>query len=153
MKPDSAKKVILLMIGSLSLIIGVIGIILPVMPTTPFLLLSAFCYMRSSEKLYGFLINHPLFGKYIDSYMTYRAVPKTAKISALIFLWLSMSISIFFISILHVRIILGIVGIAVSIHLILLKTMDQVEINLGESDGDHCPKDSLDDKRAEETAE
>lgn len=119
----SIKKYLLISIGSISLGLGIFGIVIPVLPTTPFLLLSSICFIRSSERLYNWLISHRIFGSYIYNYMTYRAVKKSAKIGALIFLWLSLITSILLVWNLHVTILLLAVGIGVSIHLLSLKTL------------------------------
>lgn len=117
------KKYILIFIGSISLTLGIVGVFIPILPTTPFLLLSSFCYVRSSERLYNWLINHKIFGEYIYNYMTYRAVKRSTKIGALIFLWLSLILSMLAVSNFHLRILLFIVGVGVSIHLCTLKTL------------------------------
>jgi len=61
----SLKKYILLISGTIALLFGVIGALIPVLPTTPFLLIAAYCYLRSSKRLYNKLINHKIIGKYI----------------------------------------------------------------------------------------
>ncbi|MDF2678708.1 MAG: uncharacterized protein K0Q97_3062 [Bacillota bacterium] len=126
------KRVLLIIIGSISLVLGVIGILIPVLPTTPFLLLSSFCYLRSSEKLYNWLINHRVFGPYIYNYLTYKAIPKKTKIGAIIFLWCSLILSSIIISSLHIKIFLFLIGIAVSLHIITLKTLSQENLNIVE---------------------
>ena len=74
------KKIIYIFIGSVSLVLGIIGAFFPVLPTTPFLLLAAFCYMRSSRRMYQWLIHNKIFGAYVYSYVTYRAIPKKTTI-------------------------------------------------------------------------
>lgn len=123
MKLNSIKKYLLILLGSLSLALGVIGVFIPVLPTTPFLLLASFCYVRSSKKLYNWLINHRIFGSYIYCYLEYRAVPRKTKIGALIFLWSTLILSAALVPSLHVRIFLLLVGIAVTTHLVILKTL------------------------------
>lgn len=122
------KKMLLIITGSISLALGVIGLIVPVLPTTPFLLLSCFCYLRSSKKLYDWLTTHRIFGTYIYNYVTYKAVTKKAKIMALCFLWSSLMISMLLIDNLHVRLLLAAVGIGVTVHLHLLKTMQKDDV-------------------------
>ena len=117
---EKSKKIILVLIGSLSLFLGAVGIILPVLPTTPFLLLAAFCYIRSSERLYNWLINQKHLGPYIHNYISYKIVPRKIKYSAVIILWISLLTSIFFIDLLYIKIILALVGITVSIHIFSL---------------------------------
>jgi len=73
--------------------------------------------------MYDWLIHHRLFGAYIYSYLTCKAIPRRTKIGALIFLWTTLIISIILVSSLHVRIFLIVVGIGVTIHLVMLKTL------------------------------
>lgn len=119
----SIKKYILIFLGSLSLTLGIIGVFFPVLPTTPFLLLASLCYVKSSDRLYKWLINHKLLGEYIYNYMTYRAIKRKVKTRALVFLWISLVISMLITSSLHLKIFLCIVGVGVSIHLFSLKTL------------------------------
>ena len=119
----SVKKNLLILLGTLSLVLGVIGIFLPVLPTTPFLLLSSFCYLRSSDKLYNWLIHRKVLGAYIYNYLTYKAVTKATKIVSLVFLWLTLALSIILIHLWYLQALLVVVGIGVSIHLLTLKTM------------------------------
>ena len=117
------KKAVLICLGTLAVIFAAAGIFIPLLPTTPFLLLAAFCFLRSSKRLYRWLTRHRIFGKYIEHYMTHRALPRGVKAGALICLWLSLTISILLIHSLHLRILLLAVGLGVSIHLLALKTM------------------------------
>lgn len=125
---NSIKKYLLLFIGTLSLGLGIIGILLPVLPTTPFLLLSSFCYLRSSKRLYNWLIYHRIFGAYLYNYLTYKAVTRRTKVVALIFLWWGLTVSMLLIDHLHIRLFLAFIGIAVSIHLLMLKTIKASEM-------------------------
>lgn len=128
MKVETLKKYILIGIGTLSLILGFVGIVLPVLPTTPFLLLSAVCYMRSSKRMYSWLIKHRVLGVYLYGYINYRAVPTRSKISTLIFLWVMLGISMALMDSIHLSAFLIIVGIGVSIHIKLLKTLTQEQL-------------------------
>jgi uncharacterized membrane protein YbaN (DUF454 family) len=123
----TTTKIVMMVLGSLALFLGIIGIMIPVLPTTPFLLLAAFFYLRSSENLYGWLINHKTFGSYIHNYMTYRAVKKSTKIGALITLWISLSISIVLVEKFWLKIFLFLIGTAVSIHLLKLRTLEEIQ--------------------------
>ncbi len=127
-KSYKLKKYLLVAFGSISLFLGIIGIFIPVLPTTPFLLLTSFCYVRSSKRLHDWLINHKIFGRYIYNYITYRAVKKSTKIAAIIFLWISLSVSMLIVGSLHLTVFLCLVGIGVSIHLLKLKTMEDNKI-------------------------
>ena len=70
----------LIFIGSISLLLGILGIFLPLLPTTPFLLLSAAAWVKASPRLYQWLISHRLFGEYIRNFREYRAIPLRVKI-------------------------------------------------------------------------
>lgn len=118
------KKYIFILLGLISLSLGIIGVFIPVLPTTPFLLLSSYLFLRSSKKLYNWLMSHKVLGEYIYNYMEHRAVKKSAKISAIIFLWLSMTISIILVSSTHVRLFLVFIGIAVTIHIATLRSLN-----------------------------
>lgn len=122
---NNIKKYLFIFLGSISLGLGSIGIILPLLPTTPFLLLAAYFYLRSSKKLYVWLLNHRIFGIYIYSYINFHAIDLKTKISALSLLWLSLTISIILINKLLVTLILLIIGLSVSLHILSLKTMSR----------------------------
>ena len=115
------KEFLLITTGSISLIMGVIGLFLPLLPTTPFLLLAAYCFLRSSKRLYNWLITHKVFGRYIRDFLEYKEIKPKAKISCLILLWVSIAISVILINFIYVRILLIIIGIAVSTHIMTLK--------------------------------
>lgn len=127
---ESLKKYLLIGLGSLSLALGAVGVAIPVLPTTPFLLIVLFCYLRSSHRLYDWLIHHRLFGTYLYNYVTYRAVPRNTKIGAIIILWFGLITSMILVDKLFVRLILLAVGIVVSIHILLLKTLEKVQSQL-----------------------
>ncbi|GGP10123.1 YbaN family protein [Oceanobacillus neutriphilus] len=105
------KKALLISCGSLSLGLGIIGIILPLLPTTPFLLLSAACYAKSSERLYNWLLENKYFGSYIKNYRAGKGIPLKVKITAVSVLWLSLSFTIFFvIPLVAVKLMLAVIG-------------------------------------------
>lgn len=126
---QSLKKYVYITMGSLSLIFGIAGVFIPVLPTTPFLLLASFFYLRSSERMYNWLMNHKIFGAYIYSYLTYKAIPKKTKVGTIVFLWSTLSVSMILVSSLHIRIFLLAVGVAVTAHLLMLKTLSQEDLN------------------------
>ncbi|MDF2537317.1 MAG: uncharacterized protein K0S76_338 [Herbinix sp.] len=128
MNIKTLKKCILIFLGSVTLVLGFIGVFLPVLPTTPFLLISSFCYVRSSKRMYDWLMNHKIFGPYLYNYMTHKAISKNTKIYSIVFLWSTLMISMFLISSLHIRIFLVIIGIVVSIHLMTLKTLSRKDM-------------------------
>ena len=123
-KGQAVKKALLFAAGTVSLVLGAIGVVVPgVWPTVPFLLLAAACYCRSSERLYNWLMNNKWFGEYIRNYREGKGIPLKTKILALTFLWVTISISaLFFVQILIVQVVLLVVAIAVSIHILRLPT-------------------------------
>lgn len=66
--------------GILAVILGVIGIVLPLLPTTPFILVAAFCFSRSSKTLHTYLVTHPVFGKLISDWENHGVIPLKAKL-------------------------------------------------------------------------
>ncbi len=110
--------------GSISLGLGVLGIPLPLLPTTPFLLLAAYCYARSSERFYYWLIHHRLFGEHIRNYRDHRGTTYQVKVGAISLLWITISLSaIFAVSLLWVRLLLLVIAIGVTIHIATLNTI------------------------------
>lgn len=122
------KKTLFVSLGTFSLILGSIGIVLPLLPTTPFLLLSAFFYLRSSKKLYHWLINHRILGLYIHSYITYKAIDLKTKIFSIGLLWITLVMSMVIVGRLYVTLLLIVIGLCVTIHLLRLKTMSKKEM-------------------------
>jgi uncharacterized membrane protein YbaN (DUF454 family) len=111
---------LLIAAGMTSTAIGVIGIFIPILPTTPFLLLAAACYMRSSERFYRWLVNNRVFGTYIRNYIEGRGIPVRVKVITLTLLWLGIGLSAAFATDnLIVRIVLGIIAVGVTIHILL----------------------------------
>ncbi len=117
-------RIFLVSIGSISLVLGVIGIAVPLLPTTPFLLLTTACFIRSSERLYSWLIKQPWLGTYIRNYRENRAMTRNAKLIMLVLLWVVISYTALFdVSELWLQIMLLVVAVAVSAHIISLKTV------------------------------
>lgn len=120
------KQKLLILAGHFSLSLGIVGIFLPVLPTTPFLLISAACYFNNSKRFYNWLIGHRIFGRYIRSYMRYGAVSQKARIFSLASLWIVMTLTIvFFVNAGWLRILLFIIALAVTVHLMLLKPLTE----------------------------
>lgn len=85
---------LLIAIGTISLALGVFGMFVPIVPTTPFLLLAAFCFGRSSERLHRWLVGHPKLGAYVVGFLYGGAVPRREKRAALLTLWPGIAISV-----------------------------------------------------------
>lgn len=132
------KKWFLITIGTISVGLGFLGVFLPLLPTTPFLLLAAACYIRSSERFYHWLIHHKWFGNHIRNYREGRGIPLITKITAISLLWLTVGFSAFFVvPVVYVKILLVVIATGVTIHLLSVKTLKQ---------------DSFTTTRSEETA-
>ena len=117
------KKGLLIIAGSISTAIGIVGIFIPILPTTPFLLLAAACYIRSSQRFYDGLLSNRVFGAYIKNYLEGKGIPIKLKIITLALLWITIGLSVTF-AVQHVviRIVLMIVAIGVTVHIVLVKT-------------------------------
>ncbi|MBN1184502.1 MAG: YbaN family protein [Bacteroidales bacterium] len=110
-------KIVLITAGTISLGFGIIGIFLPVLPTTPFLLLTAGLYLRSSDKLYNAVINSRLAGDYIKKYQTNKGMSIRSKVISILLMWIMISISAFWcvknVKMQLLLIILGVIGTVV----------------------------------------
>ena len=77
-------RIVYLSLGMLSLLLGTIGVVLPLLPTVPFMLLAAFFFARSSPRLEQWLVEHPSFGHHIHAWRTRRAISRKGKAAALV---------------------------------------------------------------------
>jgi hypothetical protein len=117
-------RVTLLVLGTLFLAVGTLGIFLPLLPTTPFFLLSAACYARSSKRFYHWLLYNRLFGSYIRNYREGRGIPLKAKVLTIALLWGTIIYSAFFVvDALYLRIILLVIAVGVTIHILKTRTL------------------------------
>ena len=117
-------KPLLIVAGSVFVGLGILGIILPVLPTTPFLLLAAACYARSSQRFYCWLLNNRWFGTYIDNYRRKKGMPLKVKLLTVSLMWLTLTLSLIFaVQSLSLRLILIILALGVSIHILRIKTL------------------------------
>jgi len=92
-EPSPPVRYLLLVVGTVSVGFGVVGIFLPMWPTTPFLLLATACYIRASARLHDWLINHPRLGSYVRDYISGQGMPIKSKVTALTMLWVTLSSS------------------------------------------------------------
>ena len=123
---SNLRKWVLIIIGSFFTGIGILGIFLPLLPTTPFLLLAAACYIRSSERFYNWLINNKWLGNYIKNYLEGKGVSLKAKVFSISFLWITIGYSaVFVVNIFSIRVILILIAIGVTIHLLSIRTLKQ----------------------------
>lgn len=110
-------KSIYLLAGCLSLFLGLIGVILPVLPTTPFLLLAGYCFARSSKSLEESLKKSKLYTYYAKDYATSRSIAKSKKKAIIIQIYILMGISIYFAPLLPVKIFLGLLTVFITYYL------------------------------------
>lgn len=102
--------------------VGVLGVFIPLLPSTPFLLLAAACFVRSSERLHSSLMSHRLLGPYIRNYRDHRAISRSARFTTLALLWATLAVSAFLTETsLPVRLLLLGIGLGVTVHLLTLK--------------------------------
>jgi len=124
-KAESATvRVLLRVAGILCVIIGAIALLVPVLPTTPLLLLAAACFIRSSDRFYGWLIGHRWLGPIIRDYRERRGATLKVKISAVAILWCSIGFSLLFaVDTWPLRAVLIVVAVAVTAHLLMLRSV------------------------------
>lgn len=117
-------KTLCIVLGSLSLALGIIGIFVPLLPTTPFLLLTATLYFKASPRLYNWLLHQKHLGPYIRNYRENKAIPLRAKIVSLLLMWGTMLYCIFFlIPFLWVKIVMFLIAAGVTYHILSFKTL------------------------------
>lgn len=122
------KKKVLILCGSLSLALGIIGIFLPLVPTTPLLLLAATCYFHGSGSLYRWLMNHPKLGLYIRSFREDKSIPLRAKIFSVTMVWLTLLYCAFFVAeYLWLRLLFIALAVGITWHILSYKTRPMKE--------------------------
>lgn len=118
-----ARRVVYITLGSLFLILGAVGIFIPLLPTTPFWLLTCWFYLRSSEKLYNRAMSNRYFGSYIKGFMVDKAIPVRSKVISISVMWLSAILtSVYLIEYLWVKILLILISIGVTWHILSFPT-------------------------------
>ena len=117
-------KALYILFGTLSLILGIIGIFLPLLPTTPFLLLTAALYVRSSPRLYNWLLHQKYLGNYIRNFRENKAIPLRAKIVSVSLIWITILNCVFFIvPYWSLKILLLLIAAGTSYHILSFKTL------------------------------
>ncbi|MBT7861868.1 MAG: YbaN family protein [Gemmatimonadetes bacterium] len=116
-------RILFFVIGTMSVVAGVVGILLPLIPTTPFLLLAAWCYARSSERFYRLLLSNRWLGPYIRNYRDGRGMSLRAKVSTLAVLWIAIIFGAGFVApVLWLSLVLVGIAIGVTTYLVRLPT-------------------------------
>jgi hypothetical protein len=123
----SAKKAVLVAAGSVCLALAVLGVFLPLLPTTPFLLLASACYMRSSERLHGWLMGNRLLGGYIRNFRERRGIPLRGRVITVVLLWLPLIYSVYRLDLIWLELLLVAMGLAWSVLILRMKAPREVE--------------------------
>ena len=121
----SLMKIFLIIVGCISLALGVTGMFLPMLPTTPFLLLSAAVWVKASPELYQWLLNHKVFGEYIRNFREHRAIPLRVKIISVSTVWLTIGYCIFAVvdEWWWAQVLMTLLAIGISWHILSFKTL------------------------------
>ena len=120
---NGSIRILLIASGTFFVALGVLGLFLPVLPTTPFLLLAAVCYARSSERFYHWLLTNRWCGEYIRNYREGNGIPRRQKVLTLLLLWLAIGYTAWFVvSLWWVKLILVGIAVGVTVHLARIKT-------------------------------
>lgn len=115
-------RYLLLVIGWLSVALGVIGIFVPVLPTTPFLLLAAACFVRSSRRFYLWLVEHPRLGPWLRDYLEGNGIPLKGKIYAIGLMWASILLSCYLVPLIWARVFMLTSAVLVTLYILRQKT-------------------------------
>lgn len=115
-------KITLNIVGSISVLLAIAGIFLPLVPTTPFLLLASACYLRGSKRLHAWLMRNRFLGQYIEGFQQGRGIPLRAKIITIALLWGSILFSIYKVDVIAVESLLFVIGVAISTLILRMKT-------------------------------
>lgn len=123
--PERAKglaKPLWFAAGTFFLAIGILGVALPILPTTPFLLLAAACYLRSSKRMYDWMMTNKVFGRHLRDYYEGRRISWKVKVGTIAFLWMVISITVmFFTDELWLRALLIVIAVAVTAHVATIR--------------------------------
>jgi len=111
-------------LGWLSVSLGVLGIFLPLLPTTPFMLLAAGCFARSSERFYCWITSHPKYGPMIADYLAGKGLPMRAKYLAVSLLWLSILFGVYWVDFVWAKLAMLLTAVAVTAYLWRLPVAD-----------------------------
>ena len=118
------KRRLFTVAGIACLLLGTLGIFIPVLPTTPFLLMAAGLFLRSSDRLYKWITTHRIFGPFILNFYLYHAVPHRSKIAGIVLLWLTIGSSLIWaVDAWWLQALLLLVGAAVTVHLARMRTL------------------------------
>ena len=112
-------RILFNVVGSLAVVLAILGIFLPLLPTTPFLLLASACYLRGSTRMHQWLLNNPVFGKYLHDIQTGSGLALRTRLIALAVMWASLGYSIYLVPLVAIKAILAIIGVLVSLYIMI----------------------------------
>jgi len=116
------KNILWVAAGFISLTLGAIGIVLPLLPTTPLVILAAICFSSGNKKLDEWLSKSRIFGPFIDNYRTGKGISLARKIASIAFLWVGLVTSMIVLQAPTIYFVLTVVGVGVTVHLSMIKT-------------------------------
>lgn len=119
------KRILYITIGSCSFILGFLGLFLPILPTTPFWLLTAYLYLNSSSKLYNRAMKIPLFSKIVRDFQEHKAISVRTKIISISTIWITVVLSAYFVDTLWLTILLFVISTGISLYILSYKTLQQ----------------------------
>lgn len=122
LQPSPLRRRLLTAAGVCSLGLGVVGIFLPLLPTTCFLLLAAACFSKSSPRCHRWLMNNRWFGRYLRQYQEEGVISRKVQWTSIVVLWLGIGLSVFLLQSLWVGLVLLLVGVVVTVHVVSVKT-------------------------------
>jgi len=116
------KHLLINVLGFMFLGIGAVGVFMPLLPTTPFVILATVCFSYSNRRVYQWLKRTPFFGSFIVNIEEKQGVPMSLKIISIILVWVSLSFSMFALRAFWAYVLLSVIGVGVTMHLLMLKT-------------------------------
>lgn len=121
------KKTILIIIGSIFVVLGLIGIFVPGLPTTIFMILAAYCFVRSSERLYNWVVENKIFGHRVKHFMETKTIPLHGKIHSVSAMWIMVILSLVFLKVsIVVKIIIALAALIGTIVILSYPTAKDV---------------------------
>lgn len=118
-------RLALMTVGWVAVAAGVAGIFLPLVPTVPLLLLAAGCFARSSDSFHRWLVEHRRLGPLIRDYLHGDGIPQRAKVTAIVMVWLSISLSMYFVPAPWVKMLLATIATGITVYLVKLPTLNR----------------------------
>lgn len=119
------QRTILIIIGWLAVVLATFGVVLPLLPTTPFLLLAAWCFARSSPRFHYWLLYRSWFGGYLRHWQKHRALPPGTKPKAMIFIVITFAVSLYLVNILWIRLFLLMMMCALLVFMWRMPVVDE----------------------------